>query len=96
MKVHPYRIKTEGGIYLPQGNLEERTGTATATVVSVGKGKLNVGKDLKKGKYSHSGLETGNRIVFRGFLQEANRPGGIIDKDHCLVHMDDVIGLVED
>jgi len=94
IKVDKPPEKTEGGIYMPAGNAEERFGNATGIALSVGEGKLNEGKKAIRAKYTHSGIKEGDRVVFRGFLQEANRPGPM-DKDHALIHMDDIIGVQE-
>ena len=45
VKVDPPERKTEGGLYLQEGNLEERKGSATGTVLAAG-----AGKDMKKGR----------------------------------------------
>lgn len=95
VKVDPPPEKSEGGIYRPQGNAEDRTGQATGTVLRLGKGNLNQGKRaIKSGKYDPIDLKPGMRIAFRGYLQEANRPSGVIDKEHTLIHVDDIIGEV--
>lgn len=91
VKVNAPEEKTKEGIYLPQGNLEERLGNATGVVIRVGDGYLNT---KGKKKYKSLDLETGDTIMFRGFLQEANRPAGIIDREHSLIHADDIIGQV--
>lgn len=88
VKVHPRQEKTEGGIYLPQGNYEERVGHAKGTVISTGKGKRT-----EKGVRLSTGVEVGEVILFRGFLSEANQPD--VDMEHSLIHMDDIIGVVE-
>lgn len=93
VKVDPPEEK-RGSIYLPQGNLEDRLGNATGTVLAVGDGELTSDKIFRRTgrKYDAIDLSVGARIMFRGFLQEANRPGGILDKEHCLIHIKDVIG----
>lgn len=91
IKVDPPIRRTAGGLYLPAGNLDERLGQRVATVVAVGAGKGR-GKDKKA-----SGVKPGDRIYLRGFLSELHKPGGMFENnDHCLIHQDDVLGLVED
>jgi co-chaperonin GroES (HSP10) len=90
VKVDPPERVTKGGIYLPEGNLEERKGMATGTVLAVGSGK-----PLDKGR-AEMPVGPGDRILFRGFLQEAKRPGGIEDKERCLLHVDDILGVLEE
>ena len=91
LKVDPPKEKTESGLlYVPQGSMTERLGDATGVVLSVGEGKLG-----KKGRREHSGLKVGDRIIFRGFLKEAN-PIAQLDKDHCMIHQDDVKLVIEE
>ena len=85
IKVDPPVRETASGLYLPEGNLEERKGMATGTVLAAGSGK-----PLEKGR-AEMPVKRGDRVLFRGFLQEAKRPGGIEDKDHCLLHVDDIL-----
>lgn len=84
-----------GTLYLPQGNLEERVGHATATVLRVGDGYPNSEKGIRLTgkKYTPSEVKEGDRILFRGFLQEANRPKQF-DREHCLLHLDDILGVL--
>lgn len=95
IKIQPL-AKKRGEIYLPQGNLAERVGHATGIVLRVGDGHLNNDKVIKRTgkKYSPSELKKGDRILFRGYLQEANKVQ-IFDREHCLLHLDDIIGVVE-
>lgn len=95
VKVDPPEEK-RGSIYLPQGNLEGRMGNATGTVLSVGEGIPTTPKVFRKTgrKYDPIDLAVGAKIMFRGFLQEANRPGGILDREHSLIHANDVIGEI--
>lgn len=79
-----------GSLYLPQGNLMERLGHNTAEVVSVGKGYYDPGD--KKTKLHKIGVEPGERVVFRGHLQEANKLGE--KRDHCFIHAKDLIGVI--
>ena len=80
---------------MPDGNLVERLGYASGTVVRRGEGFPTKGKRAIA-KYSPIGVEPGERVVFRGFLQEANRPGGVIDREHCLIHAQDILGVLEE
>lgn len=90
VKVDPPERISEGGIYLPEGNLQERKSMATGTVLSAGRGKID-------GKvFLEMPVKTGDRIVFRGFLQEAKRIGEPTDREHCVLHMDDILGVLED
>jgi len=94
VKVDPPPEKS-GEIFLPQGNLAERVGHATATVLRVGDGYPMSKKGIVKTgkKYSPSELQEGERVLFRGYLQEANRPQQF-DREHCLLHLDDIIGVL--
>ena len=90
LKVDPKpTMSATGRLYLPDGNLEQRLGRATGTVLSVGGGK-----PTKKGRQP-SGLKPGDHVMFRGFLQEIHKPE-FLDREHCLIHMDDVDGIVEE
>lgn len=83
---------TKGGIYLPDGNLFERLGHIVGTVISVGKGYWEKPVGKTKEVFIHSEVKPGDRVVFRGHLQDANRVG----RDHCLMHIRDLIGTLED
>lgn len=88
--------ESKGGIYLPQGNVEERFGYATAVVGAVGPGieKYVKGKGMV---HEHSGLVPGDRVFFRGFLKDANTVDPFeVDDDQCLLHQQDCLGIVED
>jgi co-chaperonin GroES (HSP10) len=93
VKVDAPMKQTDSGIYLPDGNLLERLGHATGVVLSVGQGFINKGKRAKS-KFTPLSLKSGDRVVFRGHLQEANRPAGSLDREHCLIHGRDVIGVL--
>lgn len=88
----------EGSLYLPQGNLAERMGNATGTVLKVGEGFYTTDKVRNKTgrKYEPIDLKEGDRIMFRGFLQEANQVGGVLDREHCLLNAADIIGVIEE
>ena len=90
VKVDPSEEKYAGSaLYKAAGNMEDRMGISTGIVLSVGRGKWS-----EKGQcFLSPGVEKGERIAFRGFLQEANRPGPL-DKEHCFLHQDDVLGSI--
>ena len=94
IKPLPFADKTEGGIYRPDGNLEDRLGYAEGIVESVGKGKY---RDTKKyGRvFEHPGVVPGDRVYFRGFLKDANKPIPL-DDNRCFIHQDDLLGKYED
>lgn len=88
--------RTAEGLYLPDGNADERFGQATGVVNAVGPGieKYVKGKGII---HEHSGLEVGERVMFRGFLQDANKIGGFdLDDNQFLLHQQDVLGVLED
>ena len=92
LKVDPPKTKSASGLlYLPEGNLEERLGQATATIMKVGSGKLD-----KKGRRVPMQVRPLDRVLFRGYLQEINRPGGFLDREYCLVHCDDLGFVIEE
>jgi co-chaperonin GroES (HSP10) len=86
---------TEGGIYKPQGNAEDRLGYCQGIVKSVGPGKPK----YVKGKgivHEHSGLKEGDRAFFRGFIREANKTNPMeLSDETCLIHQDDILGVFE-
>ena len=65
-------------------------------MLAIGDGEPTSEKIFRKTgrKYDPIDLEVGAKIMFRGFLQEANRPGGLLDKEHCLLHVKDIIGEI--
>ena len=95
VKVDPPEEKS-GSLFLPQGNFEQRVGSATGTVLAIGEGAPTTDRVFRKTgrRYDPVDLAVGAKIIFRGFLQEANRPGGLLDKEHCLLHINDVIGEI--
>lgn len=86
IRVTPRQEVSSGGIYLPEGNLQERLSHSRGTVLSVGKGKIS-----KKGIRITTGVEVGDKVVFRGYLKEANRVYRFDDR-RCFIHMDDIVG----
>jgi co-chaperonin GroES (HSP10) len=89
--------QTASGIYLPEGNADERFGYATGVVNAVGPGEEKYVKN-KGIIHKHSGLKVGDKIMFRGFLQDANRLNGIYDLNdkQCVLHQQDALGVIED
>jgi co-chaperonin GroES (HSP10) len=75
----------DSGIYMPDGNLFERIGHSTGTVLAVGPGILNASHKAGTPKYTPLVIKAGDRIVFRGYMQERNRPGGVFDRDYCML-----------
>jgi len=96
VKTDPAPTQSSGGIYLPDGNLQERLGHVKATILRTGPGKLATGRAAQRRKYEPHDLKPGDRVVFRGFLKESNRPNGIMDPMHSLIHIDDVLGLLDE
>lgn len=98
VKVEDPPEKTDGGIYLPQGNLEERTGYAIGKVLSVGQGKFNQGKvAVHQGKFTPHDIKVGDRVMFRGYLHGVVRYHQPIDGlHHSLIHIDWVEGVIEE
>lgn len=92
--------KSKGGVYLPQGNYEERTGFRTGIAVSVGQGYFNKKSEtgrIPKTKYTPLGISTGDRIHFRGMLHDVNKYHQQLDGlDHSMIHADDILGVTEE
>ena len=95
IKVDPPKKQSEAGLYLPEGNQLERMGYASGVVLSRGPGFFMTKKKRGLLKYTPIGVEVGEKIVFRGHLQELNRPGGYLDREHCLIHGQDIIGVLD-
>jgi co-chaperonin GroES (HSP10) len=91
IKVDPPPEKTKSGLYLPQGNLQERLGYKTGVILAVGSGLVG-----KKGKITPFPFGVKDRVYFRGFLAELHNPGGMLDKEHCIIAGEDIYGIVED
>jgi co-chaperonin GroES (HSP10) len=83
--------KSKGGLFIPQGNLEERLGHATAVVLSVGDGYYD-----KKNRPVRPEFSVGDEIMFRGYMQELQRPGGFLDREHCFIRIEDIELVLED
>lgn len=99
VKVDPHPEKSGGGIYLPQGNAEERVGYRTGVVLSVGQGHFNEGKNGRppKTKFSPLDLKIGDRIMFRGHLHDVGKyHQGIEGLEHSMVHASDIEGVIEE
>ena len=93
LQLEPREEKSPGGIFMPEGNLMERTGHVVAQVLAVGQGIL----DKKTGRYRPLGFEPGDRVYFRGYIGELHQPyEWHLHKDICLVDGGDIIGVVED
>ena len=80
VRADPPVTRTESGLYLPDGNLPERLGHSTGTVESSGKLADEV--------------HAGDRVVFRGYLKNANRPHQL-DRELSLIHINDIVGTLE-
>jgi len=91
LKVAASPEKSKGGLFLPAGNLEERLGHATAKVLSVGRGCTD-----KKGRLIPPDFSAGDTIMFRGYMQELQRPGGFLDREHCFIRIEDIELVKED
>jgi len=92
--VKPEEVKhiTKGGLYVPEGNLLERLGHIVGEVVSVGEGYWEKIEGKTKKVFVRPEIKPGDRVVFRGHLQDANR----VDRNHCFMHIRDLIGTLED
>lgn len=90
VKPEPVKKKTDSGIYLPEGNLLERLGHIVARVISTGPGY----HDMVNGKrvFTPTEVVSGDRVVFRGHLKNANMVGRI----HCFLNMKDLVGILDD
>jgi co-chaperonin GroES (HSP10) len=98
IKVDPPEEKTKSGLFRPQGNLEDRVGRATGTVVAVGPGIINKGKAaVKYGKYRPLDVKVGDKVMFRGFLQVLSRPNELTpDDNYCMLSAIDIDGVIEE
>lgn len=79
------------GLYVPDGNLMERLGHVVGKVISVGKGYYTV-LDNKKRVFIPIEVAPGDRVVFRGHLQEHNLVSGT---KHCFMHAQDLMGILD-
>lgn len=86
---------TKGGLYVPDGNLLERLGHIAGEVLDHGEGFITDGKKAKSRHYP-VGVEPGDKVIFRGHLGSANKPFGLLDREHCLIHGRDLIGILEE
>jgi co-chaperonin GroES (HSP10) len=88
-------VRKQGSIYLPEDNVDERIGHQTGEVLEAGEGYLSTDKEFRKTgkKYKDHGIQKGDRVIFRGYLKEANRPSQL-DREHCLLHAQDIVGIV--
>jgi co-chaperonin GroES (HSP10) len=93
--VDPFTEKTKAGVYLPDGNAEERMGYRTAKVLAVGPGYYNEGRKAEKAKYEPLDLEVGDRVAFRGFLHDVNKNHQALENpNHSLIHANDIVGVI--
>lgn len=83
---------SKGGLYFPDGNLLERLGHLVGVVVSVSSGYWETPKGKTKKVFIPMEVKPGDRVVFRGHLQEAHRLG----QEHCFVHIKDLIGVMDE
>jgi co-chaperonin GroES (HSP10) len=81
-------LQKRGAIFVPNGTMEERMGLGKGIALSVGPGEWNE----KKKRYDTHGLADGDRVIYRGFLNEANRTGQF-DDQHCFIHIRDILGI---
>lgn len=86
-----------GSLHLPGNSVEERIGHSTGTVLAAGGGVLSTTKQFRMSgsKYQDHGVRTGDKVVFRTYLQNAHRPSQL-DRDRCLLHIGDILGVLED
>jgi len=81
---------SQGGLYLPEGNLLERLGHAAGMVVSVSDGYYETPKGKKKTVFVKMDLKPGDRVLFRGHLQDAHKV-----EDCCFIHIRDIIVVLD-
>jgi co-chaperonin GroES (HSP10) len=99
VRADPPPEKSAGGIFRPAGNIEDRLGLLVGTVLSVGQGRRTTSKPGRPAvcEFIPMEVEEGDKIVFRGHLHDLNKyHQGIEGFDHSMVHIADVIGIVED
>jgi co-chaperonin GroES (HSP10) len=84
-----------GSLYLPGNSVAEKIGHSTGTVLETGDGIPSTPKQYKASgkKYQEHEVRKGDRIVFRTYLQNANRPSQL-DRDRCLLHVGDILGVL--
>jgi co-chaperonin GroES (HSP10) len=92
VKVSKMSDTLKSGLYVPDGNAMDRLGHAEGVVLEVGQGLLNTSKNAKT-KYTPHDLSPGDRVVFRGHLQNANKVNQL-DDEHCLLHVTDIVGVL--
>lgn len=79
-----------GGVYLLDGNTEQRLGHCRAQVLAVGEGMR-----MKRDRLAPQEVKPGDVIIHRGFLSEANRPFELDERDLFLIHMKDIDAVDE-
>ncbi len=84
-----------GSLYLPGNSVSERIGHSIGTVLGVGDGVPSTAKQFRDSgkKYQEHEVRAGDRVVFRSYLQNANRPSQL-DRERCLIHVKDVLGIL--
>jgi co-chaperonin GroES (HSP10) len=92
VEVEDYNRKTEGGLYLPEGNLYERIGYAVGKVLSAGKGYRETLPGKTKEPFIVTELNPGDRVLFRGHMKDANK----LSDRHCFMHIRDLLGVMEE
>lgn len=89
----PLQKMTPGGIYLPDGNTFERIGHVVGRVISAGKGYYKVNEKTHKEEFIHMDVNPGERVVFRGYLKNANKVNG---GPCCFMHAENLIIVLAD
>lgn len=92
---------SKGGIYLPDGNLPERLGHAVGVVISASPGYwtdtldriLRRPKSKDKPKFVRIELKPGDRVLFRGHLQNAFKAKR--DLSYCFILPLDIVGVLD-
>jgi co-chaperonin GroES (HSP10) len=94
LKVDPPEKVSKGGIILVDDSVMATIGHATGVVIRKGGGRRNWGKGCEN-TFTPVDVELGERVVFRGHKQNAHRPS-FLDKEHCIIHEDDIYGVLEE
>lgn len=74
---------SQSGLYVPGGTFEQRKGLSRARILSLGSGVEVRGKVVPPEKM---GLFPGKVVLYRGFLEEVNKPHPLVD-DYAFIHM---------
>jgi co-chaperonin GroES (HSP10) len=87
------KLVSDGGIIIPETAMSVRTGLATGTVLSAGPGaEGQLGDEIV---WVPSGIEDGDRIVFKRYLKDSAQKRFFWD-NHFFLHMQDVVGFDDD